>query len=810
MTQDRRWLGALGLFIVVLSIPAEPTLAQAKRRAGAIDEPNPVLGEDPERAQEGWYGKLGGASYRRALQETGMWKACFEAPPPTAAATSWTSLGPKGDLAGAPYNGRVSGIQLIPNAPLGYRVFVGACSGGLWSSSSTSLGAWTALGDGLPNPSVRAFHVDPADPNWVVVGTGDYGRCPGGGVFWSDDGGATWSEATLSGALADDPPTSFFRLMALPGISGRWVAASDRGVLVSTDRGQSWTVKLTGNCTDLVVDPTDSQMMYTARFGEGLFKSTSAGESWSPLTDPDFPPGNEWERSSLAICRTAPSNLALLVTNSLGVRGVYRSANGGASWDDVTGPLTGFGVGYIVHAQAIAVHPTDPQLIFVGGVKWARTSNGGASWTVESAPGHVDITQLHFSPQSGDDVLWVCNDGGVYQYSVTAETTQSVNGGSAGLAISQVWNGDADRQTIVAGLQDNGIVRSVDGGQSWTFLNGGDGNHVEIVDPEVSDFWFSAGRSPTPPSFRIFRYRGALREEVAHPGDNDGPLFYDRRRDLMLSASLNELVSRLQSGPANLSWATEVPDLQAGSYRVNRVFGSWVDGETLFVTYVDGSNADDLTICRRNESGWTVLHRENIVDGEIQTVLPSPLWKNECWITVLGGSPTAPRILHSVDDGESWEAVDGILRGFDIVRGLEVVPHDPRQLFAATDIGVFGTLDGGQNWEPFQTGLPLVECRDLRFIADDQHRGQHRLVVFTFGRGVFERIVPGPSLIYVDRSASGSEDGTFEHPFDTVAEGIAAAPPGGIVMIRSNNYLEPQVTTKSVTLVTYSGQSVIR
>ena len=108
--------------------------------------------------------------------------------------------------------------------------------------------------------------------------------------------------------------------------------------------------------------------------------------------------------------------------------------------------------------------------------------------------------------------------------------------------------------------------------------------------------------------------------------------------------------------------------------------------------------------------------------------------------------------------------------------------------------------------------MPIVQCKDLKYVVDHTTGGQHKLIAATYGRGLWIRDVPSLPVIYVDKgNTTGNEDGTLQHPFNTVGEGIGAAPPGGaIVAIRADTYQEPQMVTAKVMLVTYAGVTTIR
>ena len=78
------------------------------------------------------------------------------------------------------------------------------------------------------------------------------------------------------------------------------------------------------------------------------------------------------------------------------------------------------------------------------------------------------------------------------------------------------------------------------------------------------------------------------------------------------------------------------------------------------------------------------------------------------------------------------------------------------------------------------------------------------------GRGAWSRDVAMPPIVFVDPRVAVSGTGTRYDPYRTITEGIAAAPVGAIVAVYSDDYREPQVLRKNVTVVTWGGDTVIR
>jgi len=765
--------------------------------------------ESPDKHRRMWQSQMSAAQYRAALVSSGMADALSGRSLPLVG--NWEQKGPVGDFGNR--NGRVAGIELRA-AGGGYELYAGACSGGLWSSLSTSLGVWTPIGDNLPNPSVRGFAVHPTNPSLIVVGTGDWARSKGAGMFRSEDGGVTWVPTTLPAGIA---PEYFYRVLFVPGAPDTLLAACELGILRSDDTGTTWTWRLAGHCTDLLLDSSSPLVGYACIRAYGVFKTVDNGLNWTHLADTDLPPPGQFGRASLAICRDDPSNVAMIVESANQLKGVYRTTDGGADWQDITGALGSFGGDQIDHAQAIAIRPDDPDQIFIGAVTIARSDDGGASWKVgETATGitvgHADITQLHFDPITGNDVLWICNDGGIYKHQIGG-TTLSVNGGANGLVISQIDFIDADRTMRVIGLQDNGIVRTVDGAQTWTPIVNADGGPVAIMDAETFHFWYVDGVWGGNNPWHIWRLLYGGSPEDSHDPDYSKSLLLDPFGDRVYTTGTRELFSRSASGSLSGSWTQELTDLQTDPYSIRGLNVSPVDGRTLFVSYWGGnpSNYRDLTFLRRNGTTWSVQnHVENLEPTSelVGAVAPSSQWADECWV-LLKGTAGTPKILHTRDYAAVVEDVTGNLAQFESIRSVQVYPFDPRVIYAGTDVGVFRTTNGGETWEPLQDGLPVTICRRLQLVVDDLHTGDHKLVLATYGRGTWERSVPGPPILYVDKNYAGVENGTYEHPYDTIAEAVAVAPAGAIIAIRGGSYAEPQTITKGLTLVTFGGTTVV-
>ncbi|HVO28209.1 MAG TPA: hypothetical protein VMW56_31770 [Candidatus Margulisiibacteriota bacterium] len=248
-----------------------------------------------------------------------------------------------------------------------YANFGGFGHGGL--GRSTNGGArWQLIG--TPPESLGPVLLDPAHPNTFYVGGAK-----------TTDGGLTWSRGSVPlrgspSALVMHPTDSNTLYAALydTALSG----GTDYGVYKTTDAGDTWMPVRSGlpievNCNAIVIDPTDTNTLYTTAFPGGVFKTTNAGASWQAAN------AGLMGATALGLVMD-PSASSTLYVASAG--GVYKSTNGASSWQGVT---NGFLPDDLVVPLAIA--PTDPATLYAAVVDVnaltshvLRTTDAGAHW----------------------------------------------------------------------------------------------------------------------------------------------------------------------------------------------------------------------------------------------------------------------------------------------------------------------------------------------------------------------------------------------------------------------------------------------
>ncbi len=243
---------------------------------------------------------------------------------------------------------------------------------------------------------------DPFAAGTLYAGTGycELGFC-GGSILRSGDGGASWEDLldTLDvTALALDPkrPGALYA-----GVSGRVGGPGNpmdvNEVLKSTDGGRSWAESVLPENAflgALLVDPSDSKTVYAAT-SLGLFKSTNGGASWEDsstgLTD----------RAVVALSAGAGSPTDLFAATP---SGVFRSPNGGAIWSPTALTLA---------ASSIAVDPVEPDTVYVGTNEGVFVSfASGAAWQPMN-DGLTRLTVVALAIDGSGEFLHAATDRGM-------------------------------------------------------------------------------------------------------------------------------------------------------------------------------------------------------------------------------------------------------------------------------------------------------------------------------------------------------------------------------------------------------------
>jgi photosystem II stability/assembly factor-like uncharacterized protein len=287
---------------------------------------------------------------------------------------------------------------------------------------------------------------------WVFLGALAWAAVPAHASLWVTQG----PNQAIS-ALAADPTT--------PGTI--WAGGTGGGVYKSTDAGQSWTPFHNGipniAVRALAIDPTNPTTIYAGTSGSGVYKTTNGGMSWDPANL-----GLASNIRSLAIDPVFPS---IVYAGSDGV-GMYKTVLGGALWAQINVGFTGNTV------TALAIDPSNTNRVYAAtiGAGVFLTTTGGASWgnvnsgVFEDLP--LQVLSLAMDPSDSSTVYAGTMTNGVYKTIVGFGNWNNINTGLTNLEVHALAI-DPLRPTTVFAATAAGIFRRTDRYDSWTAMSGG-------------------------------------------------------------------------------------------------------------------------------------------------------------------------------------------------------------------------------------------------------------------------------------------------------------------------------------------------
>src|SRR5262245_18852860 len=359
----------------------------------------------------------------------------------------------------------------VPDAPARehlYTIYAASRSGGLWKTSNNGI-TWNAVSDSVGAAAVGAVAVAPSNSQVVWMGTGDQANAPssysGKGVLKSTDAGATWQFMGLPdshhiGRIVIHPTNPDVVYVAAMG--HLFSRNEERGVFRTTDGGKSWKKVLYLSdgvgAIDLVINRTTPTIVYAAMYekdrrpwqiiesgpGTGIYRTTNGGDTWQRL-EGGLPSGR-LGRIGLDIYQKNPQILYALIENQ------NPSAN----------------------AQAAGqTSPTSPLARGIIGNELYRTDDGGTTWrrtsTINVAGGKApySFNQLHIDPHNDQRVV-VTSDS-MFQTRDSGKTwTSDFFRGVFG-DFRCIWWDEQDPDRIMLG-SDGGVNVSYNGGGSGEYF----------------------------------------------------------------------------------------------------------------------------------------------------------------------------------------------------------------------------------------------------------------------------------------------------------------------------------------------------
>jgi len=670
---------------------------------------------------------------------------------PTVTPDGWSSHGPYR------VGGRIRSIVINPDNPM--EMLLGSVSGGIWISTNGGA-AWAPVDDFMASIAVSCMIYSPKDPSVVFAGTGEgFGNnaafLPGAGVFVSKDGGRSWAQLSST----DNPDFEYVNRIAI-GMSGNEVTmlvATETGIFRSEDEGQSFT-KVVGNdpqglrCLDVKVHPSDpSKCIATSktRFGGNdgrVFYSDDGGKTWN------FSQGvTDGKRIEVCYSAANPEVVYAVLDRQRGI--LFRSTDGGKNFQFLSVPAH---LGHAVFGEKgsqgwynnclWAGHPTNPNIIVVGGIDLHRSVDGGmnftkiSDWRLNNGPvvqsrdephsdNHVIVPHPNFDGIS-NKAVFVGNDGGIFatQDILNAQSEFGWRSLNNGLAISQFYGIGVNLNSgnIAGGLQDNGAVyfdasRPSDG---WSWVEGGDGGYAAV--DSGNDLYYGE-------YVRLALHRSHGGEPAVRINQtiHDGAFF-------IAPFILSPNDSKILYGGGTRLWrsldATATnPNFQAISPAVTNDGISAIavrpgNEDSIWLGYGNAIQSPVLKSIRNgNTLSWVPAHGNTLPHRWVSRITFDSNHSNRVYVTFTGYEDD--NLYRSDDDGNTWTEISSGLPEIPF-RDLAVHPDDSNQLYLATEMGLFVSEDGGGTWTPTNQGPTNTPVYELIW-------RNRELYAATHGRGVF-------------------------------------------------------------------------
>jgi len=611
--------------------------------------------------------------------------------------------------------GRIHDIEILPNDPA--TVFIASASGGIWKSTNKGT-TWKPVFDDQVVSTFGDMAISLSNPDVIYAGSGEQQNRQstswGNGIYKSENQGETWRSIGLEKTyhiarviIHPENPNIVF----VAALGNLWNSSKERGVYQTTNGGKNWKKVLyiddmTG-VVDMAMDKNNPNILYAATYqrmrkawgfngggpGSGIYKTTDGGKTWNELTG-GLPPGDKG-RIGLATSKTR-SNIIYATIEHADSSGFYRSGNGGRTWKRVNKlnprPM------YYSH---IFVDPNNDDIVYMLATEFYRTKDAGKTfYQMPTRPTydvgvHSDHHTLWINPNNSNH-FFLAGDAGLHE---------SWDGGVAynrlnNIPIGQFYGIGADMEVpynIYGGMQDN---------HSW-------------MGPSATRHWL-----------------GILADDWKQVGFGDGMYQQpDPESSLLYNASQNGNIIRVDRKTGNMQGLKPFPSDSKEKYRFDWVTPLaiskhsskkvFLGGNRLFISDNGGdswertedlssnTNRDSLTIMGVLGADIKLSKNDGTSSyGEIISISESPLWHRVIWVGTDDGN-----IQVSRDGGEKWEEVSGNITGIPagsyVSRVLSSI-RDRGSAYVTFDRHregdwkpyVFRTEDYGKTWVPLTRGLP--------------------------------------------------------------------------------------------------------
>lgn len=372
-----------------------------------------------------------------------------------------------------PFGGDVTVLTIDPNNA--DRILIGNSDGQIFRSTDGGT-IWRRLRPGINAAGffIKIIHFDREKPNVIYAGVKPQTELgedtDSGGLFISEDTGENWREIP---AMRGRAMRSLSQSASDPNVMA--IAASN-GIYLSKDRGKTWEIiSRIGDPEfrgfhSIAIDPRDANSIYVGTH-HLPWKTNDGGKSWKPTGYKEIGMIDDSDIFSIHVDPDNPNTVLMSACS-----GIYRSRDAGIGWTKFQGIPYSSRRTHIIYR-----HPTKPEMIFAGTTEglWVSTEDGKPDTWRQVTSSQLVINAIAVHPSQPDRVFLGTEDNGVLISTDGGETYEASNAGFVNRYVPTVLADSKVPGRVYAGVLfdglNGGLFVSEDSGITWQQSSSGMG-----------------------------------------------------------------------------------------------------------------------------------------------------------------------------------------------------------------------------------------------------------------------------------------------------------------------------------------------